>query len=192
MEKVVSKKAIQNLAFKEYQTIYSQVLPIFKKYQQEIDNSDDDSYNNKEQEEDKRLIFDHINQLIDCLKSGIELSLGQSFYIIQNYHPFGKDQVIHIDHKYEQILILIYQDNNQQCNRYLLKFLRLYQKTQKFKNKVRFFVLSKHKLNNYELFFLKNQGIEQIIEFYFPKKNSSNYESIISQKSIKIMSKQIE
>ncbi|CAD8194705.1 unnamed protein product [Paramecium octaurelia] len=168
--KVVSKKAIQNLTFKEYQTIYTQVLPIFKKYQQEIDDSDDDSDNDEEQEEDKRLIFDRVNELTDCLKSGLELSLGQPFQTIQNYHPFGKDQVVDIEHKDDQVLIVMYWDDNQQCNRQFTQILKvLLVNEEKFKDKVRLVALSKHKQEAYELFLLKNQGIEEVVEFYFPR-----------------------
>ncbi|CAD8174627.1 unnamed protein product [Paramecium pentaurelia] len=166
---LINKKGIFNLKFQEYQTIYSQVQPIFKKYQEEIEESDEEHDHESEQQQDRNLINNNINQLTDTLRSGLQLTVGQRFQTIQNYHKFGNDQQIQIEHKENQILIIFYWNDNKDSDRLfptIIKFLLANEDS--FKDNVRFVALSQHKFDHYQHYFLKNEGIEEVIDFYFP------------------------
>ncbi|CAD8205345.1 unnamed protein product [Paramecium octaurelia] len=165
----IHKKGIQNLTSQEYQIIYSKVEPIFKKYQEEIDESDEEHDHDSEQQLDRDLINNHIKQLTDTLRSGLQLTVGQRFQAIQNYHKFGQDQQEGIEHKENEILIIFYWNNNKESDRLfptIIKFLLANEDS--FKDKVRFVALSQHKFDHYQHYFIKNEGLEEVIEFYFP------------------------
>lgn len=74
-----------------------------------------------------------------------------------------------IEHKDNEILIIFYWNDNKESDRLfptIIKFLLSNEDS--FKDKVRFVALSQHKFDHYEHYFHKNEGIEEVIDFYFP------------------------
>ncbi|CAD8115739.1 unnamed protein product [Paramecium sonneborni] len=169
----INKRGIFNLTFQQYETISSQFYSYLKQNQEEIDESDEEHDHDTEQQQDRDFIQGHINQLTDSLKSGLQLTVGQQFQAIQNYHKFGKDQSESITHKENEILIAFYWTDNKESDRQfpnIIKFLLANEDS--FKDKVRFVALSQHKFDHYEHYFVKNQGIEEVIDFFFPRQEN--------------------